>query len=250
MIRLTDPAARHGRKSTSQTITGSRTHASGTLESQFVTGILVTSANVHDSEPTPALLRQAESHGLKPRKALGDGACGTGANLRARNEIGVKILTKLSAPSHKCLTKRDFEVDLAQSRVTCPQGVTTSKVSMVRDPAGSDEPVAGFHFAGGACRACPLRETCSTCTAKGSPRTIILNRYEEEIQEAQRFNAKPESKALLRKRSAVERLLSHLVRMGMGQARFLGLHMAQFQAYMTAAVYNLQRYLTLTSTAA
>ena len=63
------------------------------------------------------------------------------------------------------------------------------------------------------------------------------------------MNARPEEKTVLRARSAIERLIAHLVRMGMRQARFFGLPMVRFQAFMTAAAYNLQRLITLAAAA-
>lgn len=250
IVSVTDPEARHGHKSSSKTITGFKTHVMGTVTSQFVTAIDVTSAEVHDSVPTPGLIAQATSVGLKPTDAVGDAAYGTGPNRRACSELGVTLHAKLPTPSPGGFPKRDFGIDLAAMSVTCPGGETTTTYSMVKDPGGSTEKVPQFRFPPATCRACPLREQCAKATADGRGRLIALNRHEAEIQEAQRMNAQPEEKVLLRRRSAVERLLAHLVRMGMRQARFFGLAMVQFQAFMTAAAYNLQRYMTLAAAAA
>jgi len=246
IISVTDPEARHGRKSASKTITGFKTHVVGTLDSQFVTGITMTDAGTHDATPTPELLRQTEEAGLKPKELVADAAYGTGANRRACLAAGVNLYTKLPTPSHKTFTKRDFTIDLAAMSITCPAGHTTTTHGTVKDPAGSSERVPRFRCSTGTCRACPLHEKCGTTTAARG-RDVILSRHESEMQEAQRFNARPEARAILRKRSAVERLIAHLVRMGMRQARFFGLHRVQFQAFMTAAAYNLQRLFTLTA---
>jgi IS5 family transposase len=245
IVSMTDPEARHGRKSSSKAITGFKTHVEGTIESQFVTGIVITDAGMHDAKPTLDLIEQAADVGLKPKELLGDCAYGTGANRRACREAGVELRTKLPTPSHTCFTKRDFRIDLASKEVTCPNGVTTTTYSEVKDPSGSGEMVPNFRFPKEVCQECPLRERCGSVTAKGRGRLIALSRYEAEIQESQRYNAMPEAKVTLKKRSAVERLISHLVRMGMRHARFFGMHRVQFQAYMTAAAYNLQRYITL-----
>ena len=249
IVSVTDPEARHGRKSASKTITGFKTHVTGTLDSQFVTGIVATDAGKHDAVPTPELIRQTEKVELKPKEMTGDAAYGTGANRRACAALGVSLYTKLGTPGHKGFTKRDFAIDLEAMSVTCPAGHTTTTHTMVKAQSGPEERVAQFRFPKETCEACPLREKCGSTTASGRGRLVLLNPYEAEIQEAQRFNAKPEAKSILRKRSAIERLLAHLVRMGMRQARFFGLHRVQFQAYMTAAAYNLQRYFTLTSAA-
>jgi hypothetical protein len=250
IVSITDPEARHGHKSSSQVITGFKTHTMGTIKSQFVTATVVTSAEVHDSVPTPRLIEQAASVGLKPTDAVGDAAYGTGPNRHACRELGVTLHTKLPTPSHDGFPKRDFKIDLNTMSVTCPGGETTTTYSMVKEGDGSDDRVPQFRFPRATCEACPLRAACAKTTADGRGRLIKLNRHEAELQEAQRMNAQPEEKAILRQRSAIERLQAHLVRMGMRQARFFGLAMVQFQAFMTAAAYNLQRYMTLAAAAA
>lgn len=246
VISITDPEARHGRKSASKTITGFKMHVMGTIRSQFVTGIGLTDAGTPDAVPTVSLLEQAALAGLKPRQALADAAYGTGENLRACKEAGVDIRTKLPTPSRKsAIPKRDFEIDIEGGTVTCPQGHVATLVTRVKAPDGGKEPVARHRFDKATCQSCPLKAKCCAATAKGGARTIILSTYEPERQAAIAFNRQDGAKALLRSRSAVERLISHLVRMGMRQARFFGMYSAQFQAFMTSAAYNLQRLITL-----
>lgn len=246
VISMTDPEARHGRKSSSKVIHGFKTHIMGTIGSQFVTGIVVTDASTHDAQPTTALITQCEDRGVKPERALGDNAYGTGANLREAAARGVEILTKLPSPSHKgSIPKRDFTVDLDAMQVTCPGGVTASRFTWVQDPGGSDERVPRFKFPKVTCQRCPLREQCCAATAKGGARSLVLSAYESELQRTKKFNPSQGAPQLLRKRSAIERLISHLVRMGMRHARFFGMHKVQFQAFMTAAACNLQRFFTL-----
>ena len=246
VISMTDPEARHGRKSSSKVINGFKTHVLGTIESQFVTGIEITDAGVHDAQPTPKLIEQAESHGVKPTEAVGDAAYGTGANIRACQEEGVAILTKMGAPSHKnSLPKSAFDIDLEAMRATCPHGATTEHHTMVKAGDGSGERVPKFHFDKETCQACPLRMTCCSPTRNGRNRTIMLSTHEQELQAIKAFNAAPTAVAVLRSRSSIERLISHLVKMGMRTARFFGMHRVQLQAHMVAAAYNLQRLITL-----
>ena len=245
VISVTDPEARHGRKSKSKTINGFKMNITGTIESQFVTGIAMTDASTPDAKPTPQLLAQTEALGLKPDRVVGDAAYGTGPNRRRCRELGVDVVSKLGTPRKGAVAKRDFAIDLAAMRVTCPEGNSTTRHCHIKDPNGSDTRVAKFVFDAATCQRCPLRTKCSKATREGQGRVIVLNAYEQELQDLQAFNALPEAPQVLRKRSAVERLISHLVRMGMRQARFFGLHMAQFQGFMTAAAYNLQRAFTL-----
>lgn len=249
IISISDPEARHGRKSASKTINGFKTHVAGTIESQFVTGITITDAATHDAEPTSTLIEQTEAHGVKPNALVGDCAYGAGANLRETRQRGVELHTKAPTPSPRtAFPKKDFDIDLDALKVTCPAGVTTMKYTMVgtKDPDG---PAPQFRFAKEDCRACHLRLDCCTATAKGGRRVIRLSPYEREIQANRTFAQTERGKQMLRSRSSVERLISHLVRMGMRHARFFTMARVQVQAFMVAAAYNIQRLFILRASA-
>jgi len=222
----------------------------GTIDSQFVTGIAITDAGVHDAQPSATLLEQSEEVGLKPQEVVGDAAYGTGANLRACASQGVAMHTKRPSSSHDGFTKRDFDIDLQAMTATCPRGHTTGEYSLVKVGRDSDERVPNFKFPKTACQHCPLAAQCGSEPRKGQSRRLKLSAYEEELQRTKAFNASPRAGEVLRRRSAVERLISHLVRMGMRHARFFGMHLVQYQAYLTAAAYNLQRVFTLNQSAA
>jgi hypothetical protein len=246
VISITDSEARHGRKSSSKVINGFKTNVTGTIVTQFVTGIKNTNASVPDANPTGELIRQTEENGVKPRELIGDCAYGTGANIREGIKLGVEIRTKMPAPSRRSsIPKRDFDIDLREMRVICPEGVVSEKFTFVKDPGGSEEDVQKFHFDKNICNQCPRRRECSSTTIKGLGRKITLSCYEEELQKTKAFNNTERAVAVLRSRSAIERLISHLVHMGMRHARFFGMYNVQFQSFMTAAAYNLQRYITL-----
>lgn len=249
IISVSDPEARHGRKSASKTINGFKTHVMGTIESQFVTGIAITDAATHDAEPTGTLLDQTEAHDLRPDELVGDSAYGAGANIRDSAERGVELHTKVPRPSARgAFPKQDFDIDVDALRVTCPAGITTEEYTMVgeNEPGG---PVAQFRFSKADCQACAMRDECCSATAKGGRRVIRLNRYERELHANRTFAQTERGKQVLRSRSSVERLISHLVRMGMRHARFFTMARVQVQAFMVAAAYNLQRLFTLRAAA-
>jgi len=249
IISVSDPEARHGRKSASKTINGFKTHVMGTIESQFVTGIAITDAATHDAEPTGTLLDQTEAHDLRPDELVGDSAYGAGANIRDSAERGVELHTKVPRPSARgAFPKQDFDIDVDALRVTCPAGITTEEYTMVgeNEPGG---PVAQFRFSKADCQACAMRDECCSATAKGGRRVIRLNQYERELHANRTFAQTERGKQVLRSRSSVERLISHLVRMGMRHARFFTMARVQVQAFMVAAAYNLQRLFTLRAAA-
>lgn len=250
IISITDPEARHGRKSASKTISGFKTHVAGTLESQFVTGIAITDAATHDAQPTQKLIAQTETNGVKPVELVGDNAYGAGANIRASNALGVEMHTKPARPSSRsAIPKQDFDIDLEQMKVTCPAGQSTETYSLVKHDKGEDR-VPAFHFAEDDCQACELKGTCCAATATGGHRIIRLSPFEPELQQNRAFAQTPRGREVLRSRSAVERLISHLVRMGMRHARFFTMKRLQFQAFMVGAAYNMQRIFTLRAAAA
>lgn len=143
------------------------------------------------------------------------------------------------------IPKQDFDIDLNAMTVTCPEGQTTSRYTMVQVGDGNTEQVPLFRFDRQLCQQCERRDNCCSQTAKGGKRAIKLSPFERELQSNRAFSQTDRGKAVLRSRSAIERLLSHLVKMGMRHARFFSMKKVQFQAYMVAAVYNLQRLITL-----
>lgn len=245
IISITDPEARHGRKSSSKTIQGFKTHVIGTIESQFVTGIAISDAATHDAQPTCELLDQTQKVALTPTALVGDGAYGAGSNIRACNRRGVEMRAKPPRPSTKtAIPKQQFHIDLQQMTVTCPAGQTATEPSLYFDKdCGLQAPM--FRFAKQQCQPCALKSLCCAATAKGGRRVIKLSPYEKELIDSRAFSQTDEGKRLLRSRSAVERLISHLVRMGMRHARFFGMKRTQMQAFFVAAAYNLQRIFTL-----
>ena len=155
------------------------------------------------------------------------------------------VLTKLGRSGTKAIPKSAFIIDLAAMRVTCPEGQTTNRFTMRKAEKGSDERVPFNTFEKPVCAACPRAAQCCKATREGGARTVKLSRFEAEQQRAKAFNQTPEARPLLRKRCGVERVLSHLMRYGLRAARYFGQARTQFQAYMTAAAYNLQRIATM-----
>ena len=127
----------------------------------------------------------------------------------------------------------DFEIDLEAGAVTCPACETTTDV---RDHKG--RAATRFVFATAACAACPFQTQCTT--AKGG-RQITVGVHEARITAARTAQAEPATKALLRRRSKVERKIDHLQDLGMRQARYRGRRRTRLQALLAATVANFKR---------
>ena len=188
IISVTDPEARHGHKTQRKVINGFKTHILGTIQSQFVTGITITDASVHDSKPTETLIDQAEKSDVAPEEVAGDCAYGTGPNRRRCRDRGVEIRAKNPAPSTRtAIGKHEFGLDLDNMLLTCPAGETTGQFTWVIDPDAPDQPVPNFKFHKDICQACAYRDKCNSQTRKGGGRRVRLSPYEKEMREARAY---------------------------------------------------------------
>ena len=93
IISLTDPCARHGRKSNSKTFNGFKVHVLGDIVSGVIASVTVSACNKHDGSVAHRLIRRAKALADNIETVLGDTAYG-GATLRhrVRTELHVSIL--------------------------------------------------------------------------------------------------------------------------------------------------------------
>jgi len=239
LVSLTDPQARHGRKSKSKTFKGFKLHIVGDVVSGLIAAVTVTPGNVHDSRPAHRLIRRAKDLFHKIDRVLADTAYGA-VELRqkVRRTLGVELLApspKGSQPSDKTrFRKADFEVNLDEGTATCPNGVSTSELT---SSAFKGVPRPRFAWPKEACSSCPLRKRCLG-DAKGR-RKLTLHPQERELRKLREDWAKPETRRAYRVRSQCERLVNQMVRHGGRQARAWGLAPTHLQAHAIASTCNL-----------
>lgn len=239
LVSLTDPQARHGRKSKSQTFKGFKVHVVGDVVSGLIAAITVTPGNVHDSQPAHRLIRRAKDLFKTLDRVLADTAYGS-VELRRHVErtLDVRLLApspKGSVPQDKMrFRKEDFEVDLDEMTALCPNGVLTSELT---SSSNKGVPRPRFAWPKDACASCPVRTRCLG-GAKGR-RKLTLHPHERELREIRAEWAQPETRAAYRVRSQCERLVNQVVRHGGRQARSWGLASAHLQAHAITSVSNL-----------
>jgi len=243
VVSVGDPEMRHGHKSHNRMWDGYKAHVSVTAQSEIVTAVEVTAANVHDSEAAQELIEEQEKHGLIPEAYVGDMAYSV-AELRhwTATEADSEMVAAVppATASKGCFSKDAFTVDLKEKTVTCPAGQTTRRVSQ----QSSGRPI--FHFDGGECAGCVQREACTPRKPEkmrrtGRGRSITLHSLEAVLQHAREIQPTERIQKLLRYRSVVERRISHLTGRGLRQARYRGTVKVKFQALATALVVNLVR---------
>ena len=240
LVSITDPEARHGRKSKSHTFNGFKVHLLGDVISGLIVSLTVTSGNVHDGTPAHRLIRRAKDLYVEMQQVLADTAYG-GARLRhiAQRACGVELVAPPPPVNGKDgkIGKGDVTIDRQAGTVTCANGVVTDDIRFVwSSDHGVQVPRVAWPKA--ACDACPLSTRCRGKDAGG--RRMLLHPYEDELRAARVAWSSRETRALYRTRSQCERLIHQLTRYGGRQARAFGLRPAQTQAHAIAAASNLR----------
>lgn len=238
ILSTNDTEMRFGHKSKSKIVKGYKSHITTTVETEIVTTVQVTPANVADNVPVMAAVEHLESAGVKPEVLYGDGAYGS-ADLREEAEQkGIEIISKLPSYAGGVFTgKRFFELDVVNNRVTCPEGVTTPDFRMVRDEQKRE--VKRFRFADDNCQGCAQRDAC--IGPKQKRREITFHFNEAQLQKAKAQNEDPEFKEEYKKRLTVERVQARLHSYGLKVARYFGERKVLLQAAFTAAANNFWR---------
>jgi hypothetical protein len=239
VISTVDPEMRHGHKSSAGRWDGWKKHVSVEPQSELITAVEVSAANVNDGAMAMKLLEQQTKVGLAPAEVVADHQYAAGElreQAQARGE-GTTIVTKAAAlPDTGYFHKSEFEIDLEAGTVICP-----------------GEQVARFHYRVGhstdavfdaaTCAACPLAEVCVQTPGQG--RTISIHPYEHQLQAAAERRRQPDFPALMAQRPGVERKQAHWNHKGGRQSRYHGLRKTRLQALWSAAVVNIERLMVL-----
>jgi hypothetical protein len=263
VISITDPEARHGRKSKSQTFNGFKINVLGDIVSGLITAVSVTAGNGHDAPPGHELIARARRLRVDMKAVLADTAYGGAAD---RHQLSVMHGIALIAPPPPvskrgdAIERREFEIDFAAMTATCPNGATTDVVERVEDHA---EPHLRFRWPVEACADCPLAQNCLRPKRDRSPsgedapdqpvkpiqrrnrarttgRVLNLHPHEEELRAARAAWADPEVRRMYRDRTQCERLVAQVIRHGGRQARAWGAESANLQVHAIVMRCNLE----------
>lgn len=241
VVSHSDPDMRHGRKSSSVRFDGHKAHVMSDEGSELILGVEVGAANSSDGQAAAPLVEAVRGAGLDVDTVVGDMAYSGGDVRVAVEEAGATMVAKVPPVTNEGrFAKTDFVIDLEAASVTCPAGNTTTDARRAKDHKG--RAATRFVFAPQTCGACPLRDRC----VKGpGSRSIMVSVHEARMAKARADQQRPETKALLRARSKVERKIAHLQGAGMGKARFRGRRKTKLQLNIAAAVVNIKRLAVL-----
>jgi transposase len=238
IISAHDPEMRHGRKTNARRFTGYKLHIAAAAQAPVVTAVTVSPGNEHDGHHAAGLVEQ-QPDSRRPARVIGDTAYG---NIEVREQLehrAIGVLAPLhttSSPKTELIPKGEFEIDLDQQTVTCPQG-KTAKIYKLRPSGPSANGTRVARFTGVDCERCALR---AHCAPKGK-REIRISRREDLRQAALTQLADPiEREHLKRTRPRIERLLGLIVyRYHARTSRYNGARKTELQAVWTATLVNL-----------
>ena len=241
VVSHSDPEMRHVRKSALGVLTATSSTSLSTRPPSWCWASRYGRQRRRRGGSGPAFVRGHRYRGHRGRHALGGhGLFRRGRAREAVEQAGADLVAKVPPVTNAGrFPKTDFDIDLTSGRVTCPAGQTTGDARPSKDHKGRP---ATFHFAAGTCATCPLRDRC---TSGSGGRTIVVGRHHKRIEAARAAQGQPGTKALLRRRSKVERKIDHLQDLGMRKARYRGRRKTRLQALFAATVANFKRLAVL-----
>lgn len=243
-----DPEQRHGHKSHNRNFTGHKLQTAVDVDSQVITDVDVTPGNEPDGKSAAGLIQRSEEalsagledgEGATVEQVIGDTAYGS-TQVRKELEGREVIAPTVKGGRGAAIPKDEFEIDLTNDTVTCPEGKTTGHYTWVTYRRSEGEPpvkVKRFAFDTEVCRACPRHAECVSGKRRYG-RSITLHPDEGILQQARALEKTEYFRETYRERVVVEHRIGRLVGLGMRQSRFMGRRKTQFQALMAAAVAN------------
>ncbi|MPZ68409.1 MAG: transposase [Actinobacteria bacterium] len=242
VVSVVDPDARHGRKSRHGHFDGYKVHVAIDPDTELVTELEVTPANVNDAEPIDVLLaeiddRDDDADGVV--MVLGDSAYGSGGTRQALQQRGVDLVAKAPPEqnTHGGFPKSAFDIDIEAKTAKCPAG------AMATTAVARSNGAIWLQFPAATCNACNLKESC---TSSSQGRSITIGPHESLLADARAFQRTAEFKAIYNsKRPTVERVIYRIVRNGGRKARYRGRVKVSEQLRTKASAENLARMLRL-----
>jgi IS5 family transposase len=225
-ISIADPQMRHGRKTRSVRVDGYKRHVLRDLDSGLVRVVGLTPANLPEATVAEQVQADLAAQAVELGEVHIDRAYLASALVRDRDpELRVFCRAfPVRGPGGR-FAKPAFTIDFATQTLTCPNQIT-----MPFAPGGK------VQFPAQVCRACPLRQQCTT-SPRG--RSVQLHPDERLLAELRARQQTPLGRAGLRERVQVEHALAHVGRWQGDRARYLGLRKNLFDLRRVAVVHNL-----------
>jgi transposase len=224
-ISVEDGQMRHGRKSRSVRVDGSKRHVLHDLDTGLIRAVGVTPANVPEASVTEAISADLAEQAVSLKELHIDRAYLSSHFVRERSDDLAVYCKAWPVREGKHFHKQAFALDWERQIIRCP--------------AEQEMPfVLGgvVHFPKQICAQCPLKAQCTT-SARG--RSVSIHPDEALLVELRQGQQTPEGRSKLRERVAVEHTLAHVGHWQGRRARYRGLRKNLFDLRRCAVVHNL-----------
>jgi IS5 family transposase len=212
----------------------------------LITNVATTPATVPDVAMTAPIHEMLTARGLTPAEHYVDSGYPSAAlTLSSRQNHGIELVSPLLADTSpqaragEGFDRASFEIDFAARQATCPQGHTSSWWNSVTQ-RGTEAIVV--KFAAATCRACPVRDQCTSSTRSGRQLTIPPH----AIYETQRAGRAEQDTHPWKQRYAIRAGAEGTIRQGIAvtglrRSRYRGLGKTHLDHVYQAVALNLIR---------
>jgi len=230
-VSIEDSEMRHGRKSSSKKFNGYKRHVMRDLDTGLIVACSLTPANQPEALAMSSLEQDLRGQGREIGQLYIDMGYVSAEEVHEMERTGRPVVCRPfpTKTVNNVYEKTDFDINLSESTVTCPNGVSVPIRSLGRV----------VQFPAKACGACSKRSQCTT--SKGQTgRQIRVSEHEPQQQRLRREASTPEGRARLRQRVAVEHTLAHLSQRQGRRARYFGTRKNLFDLRRACAIQNLE----------
>ncbi|GJG88908.1 hypothetical protein tb265_45110 [Gemmatimonadetes bacterium T265] len=231
---------------------GSKVHLTETCDDatpNLITHVETTTAAVSDDAVTATIHAALAARGLLPTTHVADtGVVNSALVVEARERYGVDLVgpargdRQWQAQAGTGFAARDFTIDFARQRATCPAGRTSQ--SWTPALARGTTPVIEIKFAVADCRACALRPQCTRSTSERRAITVRPEAQHEALRVGRAREQTADFAAEYARRAGVGGTIAQGVRSGrLRRTPYLGQAKTHLAHLMIAAAMNLVRLL-------
>ncbi len=204
---------------------GHKRHVLRDLDTGLVRAVGVTPANVPEASVTDAIVADLQSQGAQLLELHIDRGY-LGSRLVQERPPELAVYCKAwPVRNGGRFPKTAFALDWESGTIRCPNEVTIPfRVGSV------------VHFPAAICAVCPFQ---ARCTRSAQGRSVWIHPDEQLLQELRERQQRPEGRAKLRERVAVEHALAHVGRWQGRRARYRGRRKNLFDVRRAAVIHNL-----------
>ena len=211
----------------------------------LITSVATTEASVPDVAMTEPVHDMLAAAGLAPGEHAADSGYISADLLLAARRRGIALVGPLLAATSAQArtggyTAADFTIDWDRQQVTCPQGAVSKRWQPCRQQGKRDAIVV--QFAAPACRACPVRDRCTSSARLGRQLFLRPREIHEAVEAARAEQSSQHWKDRYKIRAGVEGTIGQAAHVtGTRRARYLGLPKTRLEHNAAAAALNLIR---------